>query len=96
MHDAETLICGVHGIVSVTKARVSGVDRDKTKPARTRSRAAPDQFHFFMRLGPSERVAFVPSDMELVHKVISVNKARVSGDRDTTKASEVRGVRLCP
>jgi pimeloyl-ACP methyl ester carboxylesterase len=37
------------------------------------------------------------SDIDLVHGIISINKARVSGiDRDKTKTSEDRRVQLCP
>jgi hypothetical protein len=56
-----------------------------------------DEFRFFTGLRPSEKIALVLSDIDLVQGIISVNKARVSGvDRDKTKTSEDRRVRLCP
>lgn len=56
-----------------------------------------DEFRFFTGLRPSEQIALVASDIDLVQGIISVNKARVSGvDRDKTKTSEDRRVQLCP
>jgi integrase len=56
-----------------------------------------DEFRFFTGLRPSEQIALTLSDIDLVHGVISVNKARVSGvDRDKTKTGEDRRVQLCP
>jgi integrase len=56
-----------------------------------------DEFRFFTGLRPSEQIALVLSDIDLVQGIISVNKARVSGvDRDKTKTSEDRRVQLCP
>jgi integrase len=56
-----------------------------------------DEFRFFTGLRPSEQIALVLSDIDLVHGVVSVNKARVSGvDRDKTKTGEDRRVQLCP
>lgn len=56
-----------------------------------------DEFRFFTGLRPSEQIALVLSDIDLVNGVISVNKARVSGvDRDKTKTCEDRRVHLCP
>jgi len=56
-----------------------------------------DEFRFFTGLRPSEQIALVLSDIDLVQAIISVNKARVSGvDRDKTKTSEDRRVQLCP
>src|SRR4051812_18692441 len=56
-----------------------------------------DEFRFFTGLRPSEQIALVLSDIDLVHGFISINKARVSGvDRDKTKTSEDRRVQLCP
>jgi integrase len=56
-----------------------------------------DEFRFFTGLRPSEQIALVLSDIDLVQGIISVNKARVSGvDRDKTKTGEDRRVQLCP
>jgi integrase len=56
-----------------------------------------DEFRFFTGLRPSEQIALVLSDIDLVQGIISVNKARISGvDRDKTKTSEGRRVQLCP
>ncbi len=56
-----------------------------------------DEFRFFTGLRPSEQIALVLSDIDLVQGIISVNKARVFGvDRDKTKTSEDRRVQLCP
>lgn len=56
-----------------------------------------DEFRLFTGLRPSEQIALVLSDIDLVNGVISVNKARVSGvDRDKTKTCEDRRVHLCP
>jgi integrase len=56
-----------------------------------------DEFRFFTGLRPSEQIALVLSDIDLVQGIISVNKARVSGvDRDKTKTSEDRRIQLCP
>ena len=50
-----------------------------------------DEFRFFTGLRPSEQIALVLSDIDLVQGIISVNKAQVSGvDRDKTKTSEDR------
>jgi integrase len=38
-----------------------------------------DEFRFFTGLRPSEQIALVLSDIDLVQGIISVNKARVSG-----------------
>lgn len=56
-----------------------------------------DEFRFFSGLRPSEEIALALSDLDLVHGVISVNKARVAGvDRSSTKTGEDRRVELCP
>src|SRR5882757_3537118 len=56
-----------------------------------------DEFRFFTGLRPSEQIALVLSDIDLVHGFVSFNKARVSGvGRDKTKTSEDRRVDLCP
>jgi integrase len=56
-----------------------------------------DEFRFFTGLRPSEEIALVLSDLDLVNGVISVNKARVHGiDRCKTKTGEDRRVELCP
>jgi len=50
-----------------------------------------------MGLRPSEEIALVLSDLDLVNGIVSVNTARVAGvDRDKTKTSEDRRVQLCP
>jgi integrase len=38
-----------------------------------------DEFRFFTGMRPSEQIALVLSDIDLVCGVVSVNKARVSG-----------------
>ncbi|GFE82508.1 hypothetical protein GCM10011487_45080 [Steroidobacter agaridevorans] len=56
-----------------------------------------DEFRFFTGLRPSEEIALVLSDVDLVHGVVSVNKARVHGiDRCKTKTGDDRRVELCP
>jgi integrase len=56
-----------------------------------------DEFRFFTGLRPSEQIALVLDDVDLVNGVISINKARVSGvDRCQTKTGEDRRVHLCP
>ncbi len=56
-----------------------------------------DEFRFFTGLRPSEEIALVLSDVDLVNGIVSVNKARVAGvDRSQTKTGEDRSVSLCP
>ncbi len=56
-----------------------------------------DEFRFFTGMRPSEQIALVLSDLDLVNGIVSVNKARVSGvDRCMTKTGEDRRVQLCP
>lgn len=56
-----------------------------------------DEFRFFTGLRPSEEIALVLSDLDLVNGVVSINKARVAGiDRSKTKTGEDRRVQLCP
>jgi integrase len=56
-----------------------------------------DEFRFFTGMRPSEEIALVLSDLDLVNGIISVNKARVAGiDRCQTKTGEDRRVVLCP
>jgi integrase len=56
-----------------------------------------DEFRFFTGLRPSEQIALLVSDCDLVQAKISVSKARVDGrDKDRTKTSEDRLVELCP
>lgn len=56
-----------------------------------------DEFRFFTGLRPSEQIALVLSDLDLVNGTVSINKARVSGvDRDNTKTGEDRRIQLCP
>jgi hypothetical protein len=46
---------------------------------------------------PSEEIALVLSDLDLVNGIVSVNKARVAGiDRCQTKTGEDRRITLCP
>jgi integrase len=46
---------------------------------------------------PSEVIALVLSDLDLVNGIVSVNKARVAGlDRYQTKTGDDRRIRLCP
>ena len=46
---------------------------------------------------PSEEIALVLSDLDLINGVVSVNKARVAGiDRCQTKTGENRRIALCP
>ncbi|MDB6084820.1 MAG: hypothetical protein JWN43_2701, partial [Gammaproteobacteria bacterium] len=53
-----------------------------------------DEFRFFTGLRPSEEIALVLSDLDLVSGLISVNKAGV--DRCKTKTGDDRRVQLCP
>jgi integrase len=47
-------------------------------------------------LRPSEQIALAVSDLDIVHGVISINKARVAGiDRALTKTGNDRRVELC-
>ena len=56
-----------------------------------------DEFRFFTGMRPSEEIALVLSDLDLVNGIISVNKARVAGiDRCQTKTGEDRRIVLCP
>jgi integrase len=56
-----------------------------------------DELRFFTGMRPSEQIALLLSDIDLVRGIVSVNKARVSGvDRDKTKTSEDRRIQLCP
>jgi hypothetical protein len=72
MHDAETLIAGIH--------------RDWGE-----AQGNYDEFRFFTGLRPSEQIALVLNDVDLMNGVISVNKARVSGvDRCQTKTGDDR------
>jgi integrase len=55
-----------------------------------------DEFRFFTGLRPSEQIALAVSDLDVVHGVISINKARVAGiDRSLTKTGNDRRVELC-
>jgi integrase len=56
-----------------------------------------DEFRFFTGMRPSEQIALVSSDLDLVNGIVSVNKARVAGiDRCKTKTGEDRRIALCP
>jgi hypothetical protein len=56
-----------------------------------------DEFRFFTGLRPSEQIALLVSDCDLVKGTIAVTKARVMArDKDRTKTSEDRTVALCP
>jgi integrase len=56
-----------------------------------------DEFRFFTGMRPSEAIALVLSDLDLVNGIVSVNKARVAGvDRCQTKTGEDRRITLCP
>lgn len=56
-----------------------------------------DEFRFFTGLRPSEEIALLVSDCDLVHGTISVTKAVVMGrSKDRTKTSEDRIVELSP
>ena len=56
-----------------------------------------DEFRFFTGMRPSEEIALVLSDLDLVNGIVSVNKARVAGvDRCQTKTGEDRRITLCP
>ena len=56
-----------------------------------------DEFRFFTGMRPSEEIALVLSDLDLINGVVSVNKARVAGiDRCQTKTGEDRRIALCP
>jgi integrase len=55
-----------------------------------------DEFRFFTGLRPSEQIALAIADLDVVHGVISINKARVAGiDRALTKTGNDRRVELC-
>lgn len=56
-----------------------------------------DEFRFFTGLRPSEQIALLVGDCDLVKRTISVTKARVmSREKDRTKTSEDRMVELNP
>ena len=56
-----------------------------------------DEFRFFTGLRPSEEIALILSDLDLVNGIVSVNKARVFGvDRCKTKTGDDRRIQLCP
>ena len=56
-----------------------------------------DEFRFFTGMRPSEEIALVLSDVDVMNGIVSVNKARVAGiDRCQTKTGEDRIVVLCP
>jgi integrase len=56
-----------------------------------------DEFRLFTGLRPSEQIALLVSDLDLVNGVVSVNKARVAGiDRCQTKTGDDRRIALCP
>jgi integrase len=56
-----------------------------------------DEFRFFTGMRPSEEIALVLSDLDVVNGIVSVNKARVAGvDRCQTKTGEDRRITLCP
>lgn len=55
-----------------------------------------DELRFFTGLRPSEQIALLVSDYDLVKGTIAVTKARVMArDKDRTKTSEDRTVQLC-
>jgi len=55
-----------------------------------------DEFRLFTGMRPSEEIALVLSDIDLINGTVSVNKARVAGiDRDQTKTGDDRRVALC-
>jgi integrase len=56
-----------------------------------------DEFRFFTGLRPSEQIALLVFDCDLVKGTIAITKARVMArDKDRTKTSEDRTVALCP
>jgi integrase len=56
-----------------------------------------EEFRFFTGLRPSEQIALVLSDLDLVNGIISANKARVAGvERFQSETGEDRRVALCP
>jgi integrase len=56
-----------------------------------------DEFRFFTGMRPSEEIALILSDLDLVNGTVSVNKARVAGiERCQTKTGEDRRIALCP
>jgi len=56
-----------------------------------------DELRFFTGLRPSEQIALLVSDCDLVKGTIAITKARVMArDKDRTKTSEDRTVALCP
>jgi integrase len=56
-----------------------------------------DELRFFTGFRPSEQIALLVSDCDLVKGTIAITKARVMArDKDRTKTSEDRTVALCP
>jgi integrase len=56
-----------------------------------------DEFRFFTGLRPSEQIALVMTDLDVVNGIVSVNKSRVYGvTRSKTKTGEDRRIQLCP
>jgi integrase len=56
-----------------------------------------DEFRFFTGLRPCEEIALSVTDIDLKHRVVSVNKSRVAGIlRLSTKTGDDRRVFLCP
>ena len=56
-----------------------------------------DEFRFFTGLRPSEQIALLVADCDLVKGTIAITKARVMArDKDRTKTHEDRIVVLCP
>jgi integrase len=56
-----------------------------------------DEFRFFTGMRPSEEIALVLSDIDLVNGIVSVNKARVAEvDRCQTKTGADRRITPCP
>lgn len=55
-----------------------------------------DEFRFFTGMRPSEEIALVLSDFDLVYGVVSANKTRVAGvDRSQTKHGNDKQITLC-
>jgi integrase len=56
-----------------------------------------DEFRFFTGMRPSEQIALLVTDFDIVSGTLKINKACVAGvDKDSTKTGEDRRITLCP
>jgi len=78
--------------VTEAEALIAGIHRDWGE-----AQGNYDEFRFFTGMRPSEEIALLVSDCDLVGGTVKVNKARVqSRDKDRTKTNVDRSVELCP